>query len=150
MRALIQRASEARVSVDGLITGEIGAGLVVLVCAMAGDGDADAERLARKAVNLRIFQDGDGRMNRSLLDTGGSALIVSQFTLAAETKGNRPGFSAAAAPDAGRRLYELFIERIRAQSVPVATGVFGAAMQLALVNDGPVTIWLDTATTRSG
>ena len=146
MRALIQRASEARVSVDGRITGEIGAGIVVLLCAMQGDSDADAERLARKTVNLRIFRDEAGRMNRSLLDTGGSALIVSQFTLAAETKGNRPGFSTAATPEEGKRLYELFIERVREQRLPVATGVFGAVMQLALVNDGPVTIWLDTAT----
>ena len=108
MRALVQRVSGASVTVDGRVTGEIGAGLVVLVCAMQGDGEAEGERLARKVVNLRIFRDAAGRMNRSLLDVGGAALVVSQFTLAAETKGNRPGFSTAAAPEAGARLYEHF------------------------------------------
>ena len=144
MRALVQRVSRASVTVDGRVTGEIGAGLVVLVCAMQGDGEAQAERLARKVVNLRIFRDAEGRMNRSLLDVGGAALVVSQFTLAAETKGNRPGFSTAAAPEAGERLYEDFSARIRGYDVTVATGVFGAEMQVALDNDGPVTIWLDT------
>jgi D-tyrosyl-tRNA(Tyr) deacylase len=144
MRALVQRVSDARVSVDGRETGEIGAGLVVLVCAMQGDGEAQVERLARKVVNLRIFRDDQGRMNRSLADVGGAALIVSQFTLAAETKGNRPGFSTAAAPEDGRRLYESFAQRVRESGIPVATGVFGADMKVALVNDGPVTIWLDT------
>ncbi len=144
MRALIQRAAGASVTVDGEITGEIGEGLVVLVCAMRGDGDDQARWLARKTVALRIFRDDQGRMNRSLLDVGGAALIVSQFTLAAETKGNRPGFSTAAAPDDGKRLYELFSAEITAQGVTVATGVFGADMKVALVNDGPVTIWLDT------
>lgn len=144
MRALIQRTSGARVSVDGRTTGEIGAGLVVFVCAMRGDGDEQAQWLARKVVNLRIFRDEAGRMNRSLLDTGGAALVVSQFTLAAETKGNRPGFSTAAAPEEGQRLYELFAEAVRGHGVTVATGVFGAEMKVELVNDGPVTIWLDT------
>src|SRR5690606_20498654 len=97
----------------GRIAGEIGGGLVVLVCAMRGDGDEQARWLARKVVNLRIFRDEAGRMNRSLLDTGGAALVVSQFTLAAETKGNRPGFSTAAAPEEGERLYELFAEAVR-------------------------------------
>ena len=145
MRALIQRTSEASVTVDGRVVGEIGAGLVVFVCAMQGDGDAESAWLARKTVNLRIFRDGDGRMNRSLIDVGGSALIVSQFTLAAETKGNRPGFSTAADPAAGERRYEDFARRVREHGVPVATGVFGAEMQVTLVNDGPVTIWLDSA-----
>jgi D-aminoacyl-tRNA deacylase len=144
MRALIQRTSGARVSVGGRTVGEIGAGLVILVCAMRGDGEAEAEWLARKAVNLRVFRDDEGRMNRSLAEVGGAALVVSQFTLAAETKGNRPGFSTAAAPEAGERLYEDFSARVRAYGVTVATGVFGAEMQVALVNDGPVTIWLDT------
>ena len=144
MRALVQRVSRASVTVGGRVTGEIGAGLVVLVCAMRGDGEAEAEWLARKVVNLRIFRDAEGRMNRSLLDVGGAALVVSQFTLAAETKGNRPGFSTAAAPGAGERLYEDFSARIKAYGVTVAAGVFGADMQVALVNDGPVTIWLDT------
>jgi D-tyrosyl-tRNA(Tyr) deacylase len=145
MRALIQRVSSASVAVDGQIAGEIGPGLLVLVCAMQGDGEKESEWLARKVVNLRIFRDEAGRMNRSLLDTGGAALVVSQFTLAAETKGNRPGFSTAAAPDEGRRLYEHFSREVASYGVTVANGVFGAEMKVSLVNDGPVTIWLDTA-----
>jgi D-tyrosyl-tRNA(Tyr) deacylase len=145
VRALIQRVATARVEVDGRVSGEIGAGLLVLVCAMQGDGDAAADWLARKTVNLRIFRDAEGRMNRSLAEAGGAALVVSQFTLAAETKGNRPGFSTAAAPDEARRLYERFAAAIAGHGVQVATGVFGAEMQVSLVNDGPVTIWLDTA-----
>jgi D-aminoacyl-tRNA deacylase len=145
MRALIQRTTGARVTVDGRVVGEIGAGLVILVCAMRGDGEAEADWLARKAVNLRIFRDDEGRMNRSLLDVGGSALVVSQFTLAAETRGNRPGFSTAAAPEDGRRLYERFAAAVAGHGVAVATGDFGAVMQVALTNDGPVTIWLDSA-----
>ncbi len=144
MRALVQRVSEAGVTVDGNIVGEIGAGLLLLVCAMQGDTEAQSEWLARKVVNLRIFRDEQERMNRSLLDIGGSALVVSQFTLAAETKGNRPGFSTAAAPDEGKRLYEHFSSAVAAHGVAVANGIFGADMKVALVNDGPVTIWLDT------
>jgi D-tyrosyl-tRNA(Tyr) deacylase len=144
MRALIQRASGAQVAVDGRVAGAIGEGLVVFVCAMRDDDDGEAELLARKTVNLRIFRDPEGRMNRSVLDVGGAALIVSQFTLAAESKGNRPGFSTAAAPEEGRRLYELFSRQVAGHGVPVANGVFGAEMQVSLVNDGPVTIWLDT------
>jgi D-tyrosyl-tRNA(Tyr) deacylase len=144
MRALVQRVSEASVTVDGGKVGEIGAGLLVLVCAMQGDTAAQSEWLARKVVNLRIFRDEQDRMNRSLLDVGGSALIVSQFTLAAETRGNRPGFSTAAAPDDGKRLYEHFSAAAAAHGVPVANGVFAADMKVALVNDGPVTIWLDS------
>jgi len=144
LRALVQRVSEASVTVDGAVTGEIGAGLLVLVCAMRGDTEAQSEWLARKVVNLRIFSDDEGRMNRSLLDIGGSALVVSQFTLAAETKGNRPGFSTAAPPDEGNRLYEHFSEQVRGHGITVANGIFGADMKVALVNDGPVTIWLDT------
>jgi D-tyrosyl-tRNA(Tyr) deacylase len=145
MRALVQRVSSASVTVDGEIIGEIGAGYLVLVCAMQGDTEKESEWLAQKIVKLRIFKDDDGRMNRSLADVGGAALIVSQFTLAAETKGNRPGFSTAAAPDDGRRLYEHFSQQIAAQGITVANGIFGADMKVALVNDGPVTIWLDTA-----
>jgi D-tyrosyl-tRNA(Tyr) deacylase len=145
MRALIQRVSSASVAVDGRTTGEIGPGLLVLVCAMQGDGEKEPEWLARKIVNLRIFRDEAGRMNRSLLDTGGAALVVSQFTLAAETKGNRPGFSTAAASDEGKRLYEHFSREVASHGVAVANGVFGAEMKVSLVNDGPVTIWLDTA-----
>ena len=145
MRALIQRVSEASVTVDGKITGEIGAGVLVLVCAMRDDTDTQSEWLARKVANLRIFRDDQGRMNRSVTDVGGAALVVSQFTLAAETKGNRPGFSTAAAPDEGERLYLHFSEQLRGHGVGVENGVFGADMKVALVNDGPVTIWLDTA-----
>jgi D-tyrosyl-tRNA(Tyr) deacylase len=145
MRALIQRVSSASVAVDGRTTGEIGPGLLVLVCAMQGDGEKESEWLARKVVNLRVFRDDAGRMNLSLLNTGGAALVVSQFTLAAETKGNRPGFSTTAAPDEGKRLYEHFSQKIASHGVTVANGVFGAEMKVSLVNDGPVTIWLDTA-----
>jgi D-tyrosyl-tRNA(Tyr) deacylase len=144
MRCLIQRVSRASVTVEGEVTGEIGRGLLVLVCAMQGDTGEDADRLARRTVNLRIFPDDEGRMNRSVLDLGGEALIVSQFTLAAEARGNRPGFSAAAAPEEGRRLYERFSSQVAALGVEVANGRFGADMQVTLVNDGPVTIWLDT------
>lgn len=144
MRALIQRVSSASVAIDGKIVGEIGHGLLVLVCAMRDDTEKQSEWLAQKVVKLRIFKDEEGRMNRALPDAGGQALVVSQFTLAAETKGNRPGFSTAAAPDEGKRLYEHFSAQVAAQGITVANGVFGADMQVALVNDGPVTIWLDT------
>lgn len=144
MRALIQRTTAASVAVDGAVVGEIGAGVVVLVCAMRGDGEEQSAWLARKVANLRIFKDEEGRMNRSVVDVGGAALVVSQFTLAAETKGNRPGFSTAAAPEDGRRLYEHFAAALGAHGIPVATGIFGADMAVSLVNDGPVTIWLDS------
>jgi len=145
MRALVQRVSSARVVVDGKVTGEIGNGLLVFVCAMRGDTEKESEWLARKLVNLRIFRDEADRMNRSLADVGGAALIVSQFTLAAETKGNRPGFSTAAPPEEGKRLYETFSANVAALGIPVANGIFGADMRVELANDGPVTIWLDTA-----
>ncbi len=145
MRALVQRVSFARVVVDGAVTGEIGNGLLVFVCAMRGDTEKESEWLARKLVNLRIFRDEADRMNRSLADVGGAALIVSQFTLAAETKGNRPGFSTAAPPEEGKRLYETFSANVAALGIPVANGIFGADMRVELANDGPVTIWLDTA-----
>lgn len=144
MRALVQRITEARVTVGGRLAGQSGPGLLVLICAMQGDGDAQAAQMAARIARLRIFRDEAGKMNRSVQDIGGSALVVSQFTLAADTsRGNRPGFSAAAAPDEGRRLYELFAERLRAEGVPVETGEFGADMDVALVNQGPVTIWLE-------
>lgn len=144
MRALIQRVTDAQVSVAGAVVGEIGPGLMVLVCAMAEDDETAARRLARRTAKLRIFRDAEGRMNRSLLDTGGSALVVSQFTLAADTSGgNRPGFSAAAPPERGEALYLAFAEALSAEGVPVATGRFGADMKVSLVNDGPVTIWLE-------
>jgi D-tyrosyl-tRNA(Tyr) deacylase len=113
---------------------------------MQGDGEAEANQLAAKIAKLRIFKDEAGKMNLSVRDMGGSALVVSQFTLAADLRGNRPGFSPAAAPNEGRRLYELFAARVAAEGIPVATGEFGADMAVGLVNDGPVTIWLDTAT----
>src|SRR5690606_35630324 len=144
MRALVQRVSSASVTVDGKITGEIGPGLLVLDCAMRDDTEKQSEWLAQKIVKLRIFKDEEGRMNRSLLDAGGWAHVVSQFTLTAETQGNRPRFSTAAAPDEGKRLYEHFSAAVAAQGVTVANGIFGADMKVALVNDGPVTIWLDT------
>ncbi|GGB10510.1 D-aminoacyl-tRNA deacylase [Allosediminivita pacifica] len=145
MRALIQRVSQARVEVSGATLGETGPGVLVLICAMQGDTQAQADKLAAKIAKLRIFKDDAGRMNRSLLDTEGGALVVSQFTLAADTRsGNRPGFSTAAPPDEGERLYEYFAAQLQAQGVPVATGRFGADMQVSLVNDGPVTIWMDT------
>ena len=146
MRALVQRVSEAAVRVDGKIIGEIGPGLLILVCAMDGDEDAAPAKLAAKIAKLRIFADDQDRMNRSLLDTGGGALVVSQFTLAADTsRGNRPGFSAAAPPEIGNRHYETFAEALHGQSVEVATGQFGEDMKVSLINDGPVTIWMDTA-----
>ncbi|MGB3313781.1 MAG: D-aminoacyl-tRNA deacylase [Albidovulum sp.] len=145
MRALVQRVSEARVSVAGRMTGEIGAGLMILVCAIQGDTDAQADQLAAKIAKLRIFKDEAGKMNRSLLDTGGAALVVSQFTLAADTsRGNRPGFSTAAAPEEGERLYHYFSGRLRALGIEVGNGEFGADMDVRLVNQGPVTIWLET------
>ena len=144
MRALIQRVSEASVSVDGEVLGEIGAGLLILICAMQGDTEAQADRLAAKIAKLRIFKDDEGRMNRSVADIGGSALVVSQFTLAADTsRGNRPGFSTAAAPAEGERLYEYFADRLQDERIETARGRFGADMKVSLVNDGPVTIWLE-------
>ena len=144
MRALLQRVARASVSVEGAVLGEIGPGLLILACAMAGDDEAAARRLAAKAARLRVFRDEDGRMNRSVVDARGAALVVSQFTLAADTsRGNRPGFSAAAPPEEGRRLVEAFAAEIQSHGVPVATGRFGADMQVSLVNDGPVTIWLE-------
>ena len=144
MRALVQRVTEARVSVSGAVIGETGPGLLILVCAMQGDTDAAPQKLAKKIAAMRIFKDDDGRMNRSVLDTRGSALVVSQFTLAADTsRGNRPGFSTAAPPEDGERLYEAFARHLQEQGVPVATGRFGADMEVSLINDGPVTIWLD-------
>lgn len=144
MRALVQRVSAARVTVGGRTTGEIGPGLMILVCAMEGDDEARSTALAAKIARLRIFKDAEGKMNRSLLDTGGAALVVSQFTLAADTsRGNRPGFSTAAPPAVGERLYRHFSEALRAQGLRVETGAFGADMDVSLTNQGPVTIWLD-------
>jgi len=143
VRAVVQRVSRASVTVDGAITGAIGPGLLILICAMEGDRDAQADAMATKIAKLRIFKDEAGKMNRSILDTGGAALIVSQFTLAADLRGNRPGFSTAARPDEGKRLYDYFSDRIAALGIPTAKGIFGADMDVSLNNDGPVTIWLD-------
>jgi len=146
MRALVQRVTQAQVSVAGAVVGACGPGLMILVCAMPGDDARVAEGLAEKIARLRIFRDEAGRMNRSLTDIGGGALVVSQFTLAADTsRGNRPGFSGAAEPGVARTLYERFADHLAELGVPVGRGVFGAEMQVALVNDGPVTIWLDSA-----
>jgi len=141
MKALLQRVSEAAVRVDGVTLGAIGPGLMILVCAMQGDDDTMPARLAAKVAKLRIFRDDAGKMNLSLSDTGGAALVISQFTLAADTsRGNRPGFSAAAAPETGARLYEAFAQALHDLGVPVAMGRFGADMKVSLINDGPVTV----------
>ncbi len=146
MRALLQRTSGARVRVDGDIVGEIGAGLVVLLGVGPDDDEPTADALARRVTELRIFDDDAGRTNLALTDVGGEVLVVSQFTLYADTRrGRRPGFTGAASPDQAERLYERFASALRALDVRVATGRFGAVMAVELVNDGPFTIWLDTA-----
>ncbi len=143
MRAVLQRVLRASVRVDDRIEGEIAAGLLVLLGIAAGDGEADAARLAGKVARLRVFENDEGRLDRSLLDIGGAALVVSQFTLIADThKGNRPSFAGAAAPDEAEALVEGFCAALRALGVPVETGVFGARMEVELVNDGPVSITL--------
>jgi D-tyrosyl-tRNA(Tyr) deacylase len=146
VRALLQRTTGARVRIDGETVGEIGAGLVVLLGVGPDDDDATADALARRVTELRIFDDPEGRTNLSLVDVGGAVLVVSQFTLYADTRrGRRPGFTGAAAPDVAERLYLRFAEALRGLGITVATGRFGAVMAVELVNDGPFTIWLDTA-----
>ena len=141
MITVLQRVRQARVEVAGEIIGQIDQGLLVLLCAEQGDSDKLADKLLAKILKLRIFSDDAGKMNRSVQDIGGGLLVVSQFTLAADTKGgNRPSFTGAAAPDEGRRLYEYFVEQARAAHPIVQTGQFAADMQVHLVNDGPVTI----------
>lgn len=143
MIALLQRVLEARVTVEGESVGAIGAGLLVFACAERGDASSQAERLAARILSLRIFPDAEGRMNRSVRDASGGVLVVSQFTLAADTRsGNRPSFTPAADPETGRRLYEELVQRLSRAHSPVATGRFGAAMQVHLVNDGPATFLL--------
>jgi D-tyrosyl-tRNA(Tyr) deacylase len=147
MRAVIQRVSQASVAVGGQVVGQIGHGLLVLLGVGSGDSAAEATLLAEKIANMRIFPDQEGRFNRSLLDGGGSTLVVSQFTLYADTRrGRRPSFSDAAPPAVAEPLVEAFVAALRQQQVQVATGSFGAHMHVALVNDGPVTIILDSAT----
>lgn len=144
MRALVQRVTEAQVRVDGTVIGQCGPGMMILVCAMQGDTEAQAEKLAARIAKMRIFEDEAGKMNLSVQDVGGSALVVSQFTLAADTsRGNRPGFSAAARPEEGRMLYELFAKTLGG-IIPVETGEFGADMKVSLINDGPITIWIES------
>jgi D-aminoacyl-tRNA deacylase len=146
MRACIQRVSEAAVTVDGAVTGRIGRGLVVLLGVGTRDGAAEVDRLAEKIVNLRIFEDDEGKMNRSLVEVGGAMLVVSQFTLYGDSrKGRRPSFTEAAPPELAERLYDEFVARVRALDIEAATGVFRAHMDVSLVNDGPVTLWIDTA-----
>jgi D-aminoacyl-tRNA deacylase len=146
MRALVQRVLEAKVNVGANCVGGIQQGLLVLFCAVNGDEARDAEQLASKIAKLRIFEDDAGKMNRSVVEIGGSVLVVSQFTLAADTrKGNRPSFISAARPDTAVPLMDEFIRSLKGFGLPVETGEFGANMAVHLVNDGPVTIWLDTA-----
>jgi D-tyrosyl-tRNA(Tyr) deacylase len=151
VKTLIQRASEASVTVDGEIMGAIGRGLVVLFCAEDGDDMADVDLLARKTANLCIFEDEAGKMNLSIVDVGGAVLAVSQFTLAADSrKGNRPSFIRAMAPEPADEIYRRYCAALRGFGLIVETGRFAADMKVALVNDGPVTIWLDTADLRGG
>lgn len=146
MRALIQRVTTASVTVSAQKIAEIEHGLLILVCAMAGDTETEAEKLALRISKLRIFKDEAGKMNRAVGDIGGACLVVSQFTLAADTsRGNRPGFSSAAPPETGNHLYQHFAGALRDLGLPVQTGEFGADMAVDLRNDGPVTIWMDTA-----
>ena len=144
LRAVLQRVTQAQVHVDDALIGEVGKGLLILVCAMGGDTEAQVEKLAAKVAKLRIFKDDQGKMNLSIRDIGGAALVVSQFTLAADLRGNRPGFSSAAPPVEGERLYRHFSQCLENHGVPVANGQFGADMAVTLNNDGPVTIWMDT------
>ena len=147
MRAVIQRVSKAGVTVNGALVGKIGAGLCVLLGVGVGDTERDAEWLADKIVNLRIFEDGEGKMNRSLAEVGGGALIVSQFTLYGDCrKGRRPSFTEAAPAEEGNRLYEYFAEQVKNRGVETARGVFQTHMTVEIINDGPVTLILDSST----
>jgi D-aminoacyl-tRNA deacylase len=146
MRLLLQRVTRAEVRVKGRVVGAIGPGLLVLVGVGREDDAALARRMADRCVDLRIFRDAAGKANRSLLETGGEVLAVSQFTLLADTrKGRRPSFLDAAPPELGEALYEIYVQALEARAVRVARGVFGAEMEVELVNDGPLTIWLDSA-----
>lgn len=145
MRAVLQRVKEAKVTVEGEVVGEIQGGLLVLLGVGKGDGEAEATLLARKMSGLRIFRDAEGKMNLSILDSGGAMLVVSQFTLFGDCrKGRRPSFNKAARPEQAIPLYEFFCEALREMGLHVETGRFGAMMDVQLINDGPVTIWLDS------
>ncbi|MDZ4782598.1 MAG: D-aminoacyl-tRNA deacylase [Planctomycetia bacterium] len=145
MRSVVQRITRASVTVEGAIVGQIGPGLLVLLGVAPDDAEADAEYLAEKIAGLRIFEDADGKMNASLSDTGGAMLVVSQFTLYGDCrKGRRPSFTDAAPPELAERLYEYFVQQVRAQGIAVDTGRFRAMMQVELVNDGPVTLLLES------
>jgi D-tyrosyl-tRNA(Tyr) deacylase len=149
MRAVLQRVSRASVTVDGQTVAAIGQGFLVLLGITHGDGEAEAALLARKIAGLRVFEDAAGKMNLSLADVGGAALVVSQFTLYADIrKGRRPSFTDAAAPDVAEPLYRRFCELLQQEGVSVAQGIFQAHMAVSLVNDGPVTLWLDSAELR--
>jgi D-tyrosyl-tRNA(Tyr) deacylase len=148
MRAVVQRVSHAKVSVNGEVTGEIGRGLLILLGVASGDAPADADYLADKIVGLRIFEDSSGKMNLAVAEVGGALLVVSQFTLYGDVRrGKRPSFDGAAAPQAARELYEYFVEKVRAAGLRCETGRFQETMQVELVNEGPVTILLDSAKT---
>ncbi len=145
MKVLLQRVSEASVGLEGETIAAIGKGLLVLVCTEKEDGDEDADFFARKVANIRLFADADGKTNLSILDVGGEALVISQFTLAADwRKGNRPGFSRIADPETAEKHYEYFCKQLAAEGVPVKTGKFRSHMAVNLVNDGPMTIWMDS------
>ena len=144
MRAVVTRVSQASVTIDGQVTGEIGQGFLVLLGIAPTDTPAQAERLADKVCGLRVFEDEQGKMNRNLESVGGALLVVSQFTLYADVKSRRPGFTGAARPETARPLYEHFMESCRARGFPVAHGSFGADIAVFSVNDGPVTLWMDT------
>ena len=145
MIAVLQRASEGKVTVEDRITGEIDSGLVILLGVTQGDTESDADFLADRIAGFRVFNDDQGKMNRSILDVNGSALVISQFTLAGDwRKGRRPSFTSAAPPEEGERLYEYFCDQLRKLEVPVKTGEFGAMMKVSLINDGPVTFVMDS------
>jgi len=151
MIGLIQRVSEAEVAVDGKVVGQIGGGLLVLVGVEKGDDETGAQRLLERLLSYRVFPDADGKMNLSLADTGGGLLLVPQFTLAADTrKGTRPSFSSAAPPEQGRTLFEYFVAAAHERHAKVETGIFGANMKVGLINDGPVTFWLQVGAEKPG
>lgn len=151
MISLLQRVSQASVTVEREEIGRIGKGLLVLLCAERNDTEKEADQLLERILNYRVFSDENGKMNRSVISTGGDLLIVPQFTLAADTKsGTRPSFTPAAPPDIGKKLFDYFVSQAKARLSGIQTGQFGADMQVALVNDGPVTFWLDTSNRKQG